>query len=140
MFARPQLLFKHTWRVFFLSLMIASAMLPAHFSRTSSGHWVDVCTEKGVAHVWRSDAPQAPSIKGSAIAAPALNDGLLHTPHQPVCPWCLFSLPALSLLFAFWFLFTAFRQTPTPHFPAHRSFMLHHWRWPDPRAPPIQLI
>lgn len=32
--------------------------------------------KKGVSQVWRSDAPQAPSIKGSAIAAPALNDGL----------------------------------------------------------------
>lgn len=140
MFARPQLLFKHAWRVFFLSLMIASAMLPAHFSRASSGRWVDVCTQKGVAQVWHSDAPQGPSIKGSATAAPALKDGLLHPPHQPACPWCLFSLPALSLLLAFWFLFVALRLIPTPHFPAHRSLMLHHWRWPDPRAPPIQLI
>ncbi|AXF84909.1 hypothetical protein DTO96_100625 [Ephemeroptericola cinctiostellae] len=139
MLARPQLLFKQALSVFFLLLMISSSLLPAHFSRRSSGHWVDVCTQQGVTHVWHSDSPQASTTKGSAITAPALNDGL-HTQWSFDCPWCLFSLPALSLLIAFWFFMAALRQPLTPQCPVRQSFMPHHWRWPDPRAPPIQLV
>ena len=143
MFARPKLLLKHALSIFFLSLMILSlmilsAMLPAHFSWKSSGHWVDVCTQNGVTQVWQSDAAQAPAQARNeqTIKAPAFKD-LLHTQHQPNCPWCLLSLPTLSLWIVFWFAIAALSNILTPQPPTRRFFMAHHWRWPDPRPPPM---
>ena len=120
-----------------LTLLLWSAVLPAHLTQSAAaGRWVELCTSVGSKTLWISDSTSA-APRSADPAADAFKSTPPHDEHtQPHCPWCLFALPALTLLVlcAFFIprLSHELRAAPPRRIRSSTSL----WRWACPRAPP----
>lgn len=131
-----------------LTLLLWSAVLPAHLKHNPAGHWTELCTTTGFKTVWVSDqthmsssaVDQATSLTTSAMEVAGTieaTDAPIHNGHaKPHCPWCLFSLPALAILVLCAFftprLSHIIRAVHAPFLRATTTL----WHWACPRAPP----
>ena len=131
-----------------LTLLLWSAVLPAHLKKSTTGHWTELCTTTGFKTVWVSDQMRTPASdadQATSFAAGAMETaGTIEATHLPAhnghakphCPWCLFSLPALAIL-----VLCAFFTPRLSHIipsvnaqPFRATTTL--WHWACPRAPP----
>ena len=100
--------------------LLVQATVPSGFM-PSAGHWVELCTVDGVAHVWTTHGNSEPS-----------------TPEQstPTCPWV--GVVPMDVVLVPWNtgLLRLHHDAPEPAISAN-SFSANRWARPAPRAPPI---
>lgn len=123
----------HTFaKLFVLLTLLVAVLAPARFVDASRvGHWDSLCTEKGFERVWVVSDRNAASTVADGDDVGAHAHGGVH------CPWCLFSLPALTVLFVLGFVhFRLSHVLRAAAVPLLRGVMVR-WLWACPRAPPV---